>query len=101
MSVTYVQFTSCWCTLTEWDYNTHDCAVSEMRVSSGGKACNTPEQVNPHDARLAALREVLAKAQNAEAVHHNYADSYEEGKRDMADQFCQAIEALIKREEEE
>jgi hypothetical protein len=49
--------------------------------------------------RLAALKEVREKAENVEATHHNYADSYEEGKRDMADEFCQIIDAMIAKEE--
>lgn len=33
-------------------------------------------------------------ADTAEATHHKYSDSYEEGMRDMADQMAQAIRRL-------
>ena len=35
MGIEYVQCTSCGRTLTEWDYNNHDCAVTNLRIVRG------------------------------------------------------------------
>jgi hypothetical protein len=43
------------------------------------------------------LEEAAQEADNQEKTHHKYADSHEEGMRDMADLLAQAIRALAKK----
>lgn len=41
-----------------------------------------------------ARAEAISRCETQEKIHHQYADSYEEALRDMADLLCQAMNAL-------